>query len=437
MNLKEQLKALLLQMRGIAAKAEEEKREFTAEEREQLTRMAKEAGDLKAKIKAAEGDDELRKAILELGAGVDLGNGQDNGGPKASRNGTGTMKAGRGRTIGEQFVSSSEFVEWMKRVAPGGRVPESARGIMSPPVEFRSLLGRKELITGADDESAGAFVQTDYTGIYEALGRIPLVLRDLISVRTTTSDLVEFVRQTAQVTQAATVPEANVTDYTGATGQYSGEKPEGTLGWEKVTAAVKTIAVWIPATKRALSDAAQLRGIIDQELRSDLDEELEDQMLNGDGVGENFTGVLNTAGILTQAWNADILTTSRQAITTLMVTGRARPTAWVINPQDWETIELLQDNDGRYYWGGPLARGQKTLWGVPVVESQTQEQGSGILADWRKAVLWDRERATIQVSDSHEDFFIRNMVAILAELRAAFGLIRPRAFIEVPFESGS
>ena len=48
--------------------------------------------------------------------------------------------------------------------------------------------------------------------------------------------------------------------------------------------------------KRALSDAAQIRGIIDQELRDDLAEELEDQILNGNGVGENFTGMLQHGG---------------------------------------------------------------------------------------------------------------------------------------------
>ena len=35
------------------------------------------------------------------------------------------------------------------------------------------------------------------------------------------------------------------------------------------------------------------------------------------------------------------------------------------------------------------------------------------------------------VSDSHSDFFIRNLVAILAELRAAFGILKPNAIIEI------
>jgi HK97 family phage major capsid protein len=270
------------------------------------------------------------------------------------------------------------------------------------------------------------------------LGRYALNIFNLISRRQTGSDLVEFVRQTTRVQEASPTAEANVTDSdSSVSGAVVGTKPEGSLAFEKVQATVKTIAVWIPATKRALSDVAQIRGIIDQELQDDLMEELEDQIVTGNGTGENFTGIANTSGILSQAWDTDILTTARKAVTTLQVTGRSMPTAWVLHPEDWETIELTTDDNSRYYYAGPQQRGPQTLWGVPVVTSQSLTQGTGYLADWRKAVLWDREAASIQVSDSHSDFFIRNMVAILAEMRAAFGLIRPSAFVEVDLESGS
>jgi HK97 family phage major capsid protein len=233
------------------------------------------------------------------------------------------------------------------------------------------------------------------------------------------------------------VPESNVTDYTGATGEVSGEKPEAAMTFLKVQETVKTIAVWIPATKRALSDVAQLRGLIDDELRADLNEELENQMLNGDGTGENFTGLNNVSGVLAQAFTTDLAVTARKAITNLLLNGKQMPTAWLLNPQDWEAFDLMTDTNGRYYWGGPMAQGPRTLWGVPVAQSFFQTQGTGWLGNWTKAVLWDREQANISVSDSHSDFFIRNMVAILAELRAAFGIIRPTAFCEVDLESGS
>ena len=430
-ELREQMQKALKEARGICETVEQEGREFTADERQKVANILEEANARKAELKQAEEDERMRRQILDFGDGLDLG--------ALGANGNGKGQNGRlPRSLGEQFVEDEQFKAWLKGVAPGGRVPERMQ-LTSPPIALKGgfNLFKKDLITGASDTSAGAFVTPDNTGIYEPLGRYPLTLRDLISVRQTTSDTVEFVRQTAQVTQAAVVPEANVTDYTGAPGQVSGEKPEGAMAFERVTETVKTLAVWVPATRRALSDAAQLRGLIDQELREDLAEEFENQLLNGNGSGENFTGLANTANVLVQAFDTDIITTTRKAITNLKVNGKQMPTAWVMHPNDWESIDLLKDGENRYYWGGPMAQGQKTLWGIPVVESFFATEGVAYLGNWRKMVVWDREQATITVSDSHEDFFIRNMIAILAEMRAAMGIIRPSAFVEVDLSGGS
>ena len=418
---KEQMLTALADARAICDLAEKEKRDFTDDERKQVDALMAEAKKLKAEIKVLEGDAALKAMILELGAGIEDAGGQ----PAGSAATQPAAQRGKGLSIGEQFVASPAIREWMKRIAPSGVIPESMKGLSSPPVEY------KQLISGADVTSAGAFVNPDYTGIYEPLGRFPLNVLGLVARRTTTSDLVEFVRQTRQVTEAAPTPEANVKYPSGATGEITGTKPQGHMNFERVTAPVRTIAVYVGATKRALADASQIRGIIDQELRDDLQEELENQIINGNGVGENMTGVLNTANILVQAFAANMLQTTRQAITTLEVAGRSTPTAWVFNPVDWETIELTQDANLRYYFAGPFGLGPRTLWGYPVVTSQTLPPGAALIADWRKAVLWDREQASISVTDSHDDWFIRNLIAILAELRAAFGLIRPSAFCQV------
>ncbi len=428
-ELHEKFEKALLDARGICEKATEEGRDFTAEERERVVAFMGEARSVKAQIKALEGDDKLRKELMALGAGIEVAH-------EPPAVGLGGLAAAKG-TIGQRFVQSETFRRWYKNVAPTGYIPDGTKGLLSPPVEYKSLLGRKALLTGSSDTSAGAFVQTDYTGIYEPLGRRELVLRSIISQRTTTSDTVEFVRQTAKVTQAAPVPESNVTDYSGATGEVSGEKPEGTMTFEKVTEVVRTIAVWIPATKRAIADAGQLMGIIDNELTDDLEEDLEDEMVAGAGTGEHFTGILNTSGILSQAWDTDLLTTIRKARTALRVVGRSRPTALLLHPNDAEAIDLLTDNEGRYYYGGPADGNVQQVWRVPVVECEAVPEGTGLMGDFRKAVLWDREQSTIQVSDSHADFFIRNMIAVLAEMRAAFGVIRPSAFCEIELTSGS
>jgi len=420
---------------GIRDLVVKEEREFTEKEKETVNGVLDEVREIEVQVKKEKENEALIDTINGFSDLFAPPAGQKTNGQPPNGDGGRQQRKQQFMSLGQQFVKSEIWQGWMKQF-PNGRIPESSRGITSPPVEIKNLL-QKAIVTGSSDSSAGAFVQTDYTGIYEPLGRYPLRLRDLISVRTTMSDTVEFVRQATQVTQAATVPESNVTDYTGATGEVSGEKPEGTTTFEKVQETVKTLAVWIPATKRALSDVGQLRGIIDDELRADLDEELENQMLNGSGAGENFTGLANVSGVLVQAFVTNIAVTARKAITNLLINGKQMPTGWLLNPQDWEAFDLLTDDNGRYYWGGPMAMGPRTLWGVPVAQSFLQTQGTGWLGNWAKAVLWDREQANVSVSDSHSDFFIRNMVAVLAELRAAFGVIRPTAFVEVDLESGS
>ena len=313
-----------------------------------------------------------------------------------------------------------------------GRIPSKAR-VQSAPISVKSLF------TGLSSTSAGAFVVNERTDIVEMLGRAPLTVRDLVSKRRTTSDAVEYVRQSSHTNNAAVVAEATssaaptVVSSVVTLNAGGGYKPEGAWAFEVVTAAVKTLAEWVPVTKRALADVAQLEGLINDELAADIAEAEEDQILNGSGSGENFTGITETSGIQTQAFSTDLFETVRKGVTKLRTVGRVNPTALVLNPTDAEAIDLTKDGQDRYYYGGPSAIGQRTLWGVPVVESETMAAGGGLLGDFSKAVLWDREQTTVTMTDSHADFFIRNLVAILAEERLAFGVTRPTAFCTVAF----
>lgn len=434
MDPKELMRAKLKAARDIASKAEAEGRDMTADEVSDAAKYLKEYEAAKVEFQKGQRSDDVKSALAAIG--LELGLEQNPERPAAEA----FKSRGRGDSLGELFVKSAEYTGLIKQFSDG-RVPEKARVQSNP-------MGVKSLITGASDTSAGAFVSTDVTGILELLGRRTLTLRDLISIRQTGSDTVEFVQQTAQPTAAAPVAEAttaaaptvvntegtpNIAVVTPAPG--GGYKPEGAITFVKVTATVKTIAEWIPATKRGIADAAQLRGIIDDELLADLKQTEEDQILNGDGTGENLSGILNTSGIQTQAYSATVsgldplLETTRRARTKVRTVGRAVATAYLLNPADWEKIELarLAKNPANEGSGVTIP----TLHGLPVIESEGITAGVGLVGDFRKAVLWDREQASVSITDSHADFFIRNLVAILAEERVAFGVTRPKAFVEI------
>ena len=158
--------------------------------------------------------------------------------------------------------------------------------------------------------------------------------------------------------------------------------------------------------------------------------------MTGGGTGEDFTGILN-AGIQVQSLGTDSVQDAIfKARTLVRVTGKARPTAVVLHPNDWQAVRLARENAatatlGGYLMGPPSMTGATTLWGLPVVESEAITENTGLVGDFAMGCsLFDREQAAVRVGLIN-DQFIRNMQTILAELRAAFVVWRPTAFARI------
>jgi len=289
---------------------------------------------------------------------------------------------------------------------------------------------QKALVYGGSATVGGALVANDVRpGFLDILQREITVL-DLIPRVATDSDTIEYVRETTYTNNAAMVAEATAT-----TGD-SGLKPESVLAFAAATAAVRTLAHWIPVTNRMLADAPAIRGIINSRLLTGLTLALEDQILTGNGTGENFTGILN-AGILTQGIGSDnVLDAIFKARTQVRVTGRARPNAVVLHPNDWEAVRLSRENAatgtlGGYLMGPPSQVGATTVWGLPVVESEGITENTGLVGDFAMgATLFDREQSAVRVG-LIDDQFVRNLQTILAELRAALVIWRTSCFAAV------
>jgi HK97 family phage major capsid protein len=421
---RDQINERIAQARALAEKAETEGRDFNDEERAGVKRLFDEAKALAADLKAVAADDEALAGLFELGKGI----GTDE--PRLP------ALAGEGKSTGARFVDG--VADYLKQVIPtSGRIPEKAR-ISTPAVGFKGLddltgRGAKAILTGTSDTQAGALITAQRLGILDfgALQR-EVTLLDVITRGETGSDAVEYARVTGFTNNAAPTAEAaGVQPFVVGAGNVEGAKPQSDMTLVKITETVKTVAHWMPATKRALSDAAQLRTLIDNFLLYGLNEELEDQIVSGDGNGENFEGILGVSGVQAQAFDTDLITSIRKAITKVRVNGKASANAVALHPNDDERLDLTKDLEGRFYFGGPVDEGVPRIWRRPRVVSEAVPEGTAIVGDFRFAVLWDREDAAIQATDSHADFFIRNLVAILAELRAAFGILRPAAFCTV------
>lgn len=282
----------------------------------------------------------------------------------------------------------------------------------------------KALITGVSDTSGGAFITNERIG-YVSQPQRPLRIIDLVTTGQTGSDTVEFARQTAYTSASAIVAEATTVD--------TGTKPQATLAFEKVTAIVETLAIYAGATRRALADVGQMRTLIDSQLRYDVLETVERQVVSGSGSGQ-FTGITNTSNILSQAKGGDSVADCIHKAITQIRLGFIEPNGVALHPNDWQVLRLSRDDSGAaagtggYLYGPPAMAAQPTIWGLPVAVSAAVPDDTGVVGDWSKAVLWLREGLQLFATDSHSDWFIKNLIAILAEMRAAFGVLLPQAF---------
>lgn len=404
--------------------AEKEERTLTDVEKDAIDAHMSKASDLADR---SEKEEAFRKQMTDLSGGLGLGDEPQS----LAQEIAGEIRGKRRQSIGEMFSTSPEY-KALLATARGGSFSKEQR-IQSTTVPVGSM---KSLIWSSDhDQSAGPTIVHDDRGLQDPFYQRPLTVRSLFSSGSTTSDHLDFVRMINTDNNAAVVPEAQTTapvDGTIVTPAMGGVKPESGFEYERDSTPVRNIAHWIPITKRALADVAQIRSTIDTFLRYGLEEALEGELINGDGTGEHFLGLANTPGIQTQAAGTDAFDTTRKARTKVSIGGRAVPTAYAMHPADWENIDLLRTPGEKVFYGaGPFAMSTPRLWGLPVVLSEAMTPKTAYVAAWNWGVIYDREQTTVTATDSHQDFFVRNLVAILAEMRCAFAIIRPQAFVKI------
>jgi HK97 family phage major capsid protein len=346
------------------------------------------------------------------------------------------------KSIGAMFLESAEF-----KALNGGRNGANMPAPWQANVSLSSYNVKdvySAIPTGAISTGLGA-VQRD--AIVTPPMRTKRV-RDLFPTRTTTAAVIEYFRQLGFTTlenghgvnNASSVAERG----TGGASTQFGTKPQSSFAFVGEQAPVRTLAHWEAAHRNVLADEPQLRSIIDNELMYGL-RLLEDaQILNGDGVGENLLGVLQTPGIQTYDWsdgaNTPVVDTKADALrraATLSFLAYYEPTGIVLHPSDWEEIELTKDENGQYLIAVSVAMGgEPKVWRMPIVDTPAIAAGTALVGAFGTgAQLYDREQASIRISEQHSDFFIRNAIVILAEQRLALAVKRPEAFVEVTFDS--
>jgi HK97 family phage major capsid protein len=346
------------------------------------------------------------------------------------------------KSIGQMFIESPEF-----KTLNGGR---NGANMVAPWQVAASLTAYnvKDVYsalptTAVTDSRLGSFGNVQRDAMVLPPMRTKRV-RDLFPVRRTSAAVIEYFRQLGFTTLQAGHGVNSASSVAERSGGNFGIKPQSSFAFVGEQAPVRTLAHWEAAHRNVLADEPQLRSIIDNELMYGLRLLEDSQILNGDGTGENLLGVLQTPNIQEYAWSdgatdpvPDTKADAIRRAATLSFLAYYEPSGIVLHPNDWEDIELTKDTNGQYLVAVSVAMGgEPRVWRMPVVDTPAIAEGTALVGAFGTgAQLYDREEASIRISEQHSDFFVRNAIVILAEQRLALAVKRPEAFVKVDFDA--
>lgn len=325
-------------------------------------------------------------------------------------------------SLGERFTKSESY-EGFQSKYPNGAPREAAISLDN--VQVGSLAEYEANRKAAMTTDIAHLPPQQFPMVDQTL-RPRLSLLDLISRGSISTSSVEYLQITAITRNADIVPENTGNDATDTL------KPISELSTQLADAKVYAYADGYTVTNQLLADAPALATFLNNEFRYSLSAVIEDKLLNGTGTSGEPRGLLETTGVQQLTYTAgpsirNLIEAVRKAKTKItLAEGTAQ--AVLINPEDDEAIDLLADNDGRYFSNGPFGLGPSTLWGLPRVLSTKVPVGTAITGEFTQLALLDREGLSVVAFNQHKDYAQRNLTYVRAELRAAQVNWRPARF---------
>lgn len=247
----------------------------------------------------------------------------------------------------------------------------------------------------------------------------PLTIRQVLPSIGVSSNMVNSLREASWNNSASGVSQAAA-------------KPESDITFEQYNVAIETVAHWIKVSNQLLADAPAIAAYINTRLRDGLAQEVDKQLLNGNGTTPNLSGLTDTGNFTAySAVSDDLLVDAiNRAKYQLWAIGRA-PDTVIVNPADWGAMERTREGagTGMYLYGLPGQFAGVNPFGVRVVMSNNMTQGKFLIGQLNgSTMVYNREGAVVEMGYVNDDF-TKNLVTIRAEERLGLGVERPTGIL--------
>jgi len=315
----------------------------------------------------------------------------------------------QGYDLGAEFVKSDAYQSIVKG--------NTSRARFEVKTAIINATGQNQPLVPADRSA----------GIISGPNRV-LRVRDLMPSSPTTSNLIEFVKENVFTNNAGPQVGGSPEQYENVT------KPESAITFTLSTAAVQTLAHFIPASRQVIEDSPSLQSFVNGRLTYGLKLKEETQLVSGTGSNGELNGIYTqgTAYTLQSPNLTNRLDIIRDMIKQAQVS-EYMPDFILMNPVDWYNIDVMKINasDDRYVVGDPRMLSTPTLWGIPIVLSNSITANTTLVGNMALGCeIRDRQQAVVEMSLEDSTNFQKNMVTIRAEERIALVVYRTTAFIK-------
>lgn len=364
----------------------------------ELTELATKIGEIADSIKSFKEDHATRILELERRAARGREPANDN--------------SAAGPSLGQLIIDSDE----MRKLSSGFR---GKVAVTLPNTEMATITSGTGTV-GANTSPGTSLVPAHrFSNIVTPYQR-ELRIRDVINVAKTTSNVVEWPVETAYTNNARPVTEGTT-------------KPYSDLTFELHSAPVRTIAHMFKASRQILDDAPALAAYINRRGTYGLQFAEEQQILTGNGTGQNLNGIIPQSTAFSPAFTVDNETAIDRILEAISQAEDSEipVNAVILNKRDWRQITGVKDSQGRYISGqSPFGLTDPRLWGITVVPTNAIPAGEFLAGSFSDgATLYDRMGVEVLLSTENADDFEKNLCSIRIESRVALAVFRPDSFI--------
>jgi HK97 family phage major capsid protein len=291
------------------------------------------------------------------------------------------------------------------------------------------------IANGQLNGAAGVLALPDYLPGIVDLRFAPLAVAQLFAQGATTSPIVSYVKESTETQGAAATSEKTI-------------KGQADAGFARVNEQVGKVAAFFKLTDEMVQDVAQAESFMSNRLIAQVQREEENESLNGTGYPA-LAGILGRTGLQTAISAGTTGTLANPMLlaeaifkqrTAIRTTAFVEPDAAVLNPLDWQYIQLAKDANGQYYSGGPFSGAYgnggysnvAALWGLKVVTTPRMPAGTALVGGFQECgQFFRRQGVTVEMTNSNVDDFQNNLITVRAESRSALAVYRPGGFGKV------